>query len=400
MPAKTRLPKEYSRHRVFLFFSAFFGYGWYIVNRTSYTATVPAIMEEFRYGKQELGLITSSFALSYALSKVLLGIVSDYISPKFVFAGGLALSGAFNVAFGMSNSLLSMCGLWFVNGLAQGAGWPPVAKLIKTWVLDHESGRWWSTISTSMNLAAGLHALLSGTIILLLGWRYVFYISGVTAFVISLFILLVTKNRPEDVGLLSLEELEQKSDDAIQKRIQVVNDVERQRPKLSALFHDYFLWVISIGYLLVSMIRGTLADAGWGQLYLIQEKNATKLDAADAMGSFQLGGLFGSLLVGFASDYLVIRYPAIGPYARVPVLCVCTAVLAVAMNILIFSAILTKVWIACIFFILGACIFGPISIFGMLAVQNAQKGLEGSSHSVAALAAQGTELYCTRLWLL
>ena len=297
MSGKRRLPREYTRYRVLLFFSAFFGYGCYIVNRASYTSAMPAIMEELGYAKDKMGIITSSFALSYALSKVIVGVLSDSLSPKLIFAGGLAISGVLNVAFGYSTSLYSMAFLWFLNGLVQGCGWPPVAKLIRSWVLDHESGRWWSTISTSMNLAAGLQALISGTVILIFGWRYVFYVSGVIAFAISLFILVVTQNSPTDVNLPTIEELDSKKQDTkkqdTKKQDTKKQDTKRQDtkksrgvkgndlhqvPKFRTLFSDYFLWTISIGYLLVYSIRVVLSDAGWGQLYLIQEKNMSKLD--------------------------------------------------------------------------------------------------------------------------
>jgi sugar phosphate permease len=349
---KLKLPKEYTRYRVFLFFSAFFGYGCYIVNRTSYTSSMPAIMEELDLAKDKMGIIASSFALSYALSKVVVGVLSDNLGPKFIFAGGLAVSGVVNLAFGYSTSLYSMAFLWLVNGLVQGCGWPPVAKLIKTWVLEHESGRWWSTISTSINLAAGLQAMISGNIILLFGWRCVFYVSGLIAFAVSLFIVAVTQNSPKDVNLPTLEELgsmqfdankhDSKKETANLTRELTTND-SQQVPKFWTVFSDYFLWIISIGYLLVYAIRVVLCDAGWGLLYLIQEKNVSRLDAADAMGSFQLGGMVGSLLVGFISDFLVMKFPNLGVYARVPVLCFATSVLAITLHILRNSASLSKV---------------------------------------------------------
>jgi sugar phosphate permease len=61
------------------------------------------------------------------------------------------------------------------------------------------------------------------------------------------------------------------------------------------------------------------------------------------MGSFQLGGMVGSLLVGFISDFLVMKFPNLGVYARVPVLCFATSVLAITLHILRNSASLSKV---------------------------------------------------------
>ena len=45
------------------------------------------------------GLIASSQNLAYAMSKFLGGIVSDAVSSKVLFTGGLALAGVFTAAF-------------------------------------------------------------------------------------------------------------------------------------------------------------------------------------------------------------------------------------------------------------------------------------------------------------
>lgn len=44
---------------------------------------------------------------------------------------GLVLSGGATVLFSTSSSLTMFAALWFLNGFAQGAGWPACAKLLK-----------------------------------------------------------------------------------------------------------------------------------------------------------------------------------------------------------------------------------------------------------------------------
>jgi len=40
-------------------------------------------------------------------------------------------------------------------------------------------------------------------------------------------------------------------------------------------------------------------------------------------------------------------------------------------------------------FVLGACLYGPIAIFGVVASESAPQHLSGTSHAIVALAANG-----------
>lgn len=77
------------------------------------------------------GLIASSQNMAYAISKFLGGILSDSISSRYLFSSGLLMSGLVTVAFSSSDSVAAFALLWFLNGFAQGAGWPACAKILR-----------------------------------------------------------------------------------------------------------------------------------------------------------------------------------------------------------------------------------------------------------------------------
>lgn len=77
------------------------------------------------------GLITSSQSAAYALSKFVSGVLSDQMSARWLFSAGLLLVGLVNVAFSWSSTVPVFTGLWFLNGLAQGLGWPPCGKVLR-----------------------------------------------------------------------------------------------------------------------------------------------------------------------------------------------------------------------------------------------------------------------------
>lgn len=77
------------------------------------------------------GLITSSQSAAYAISKFISGVLSDQMSARWLFSSGLLLVGLVNVAFSWSATVAVFAGLWFLNGLAQGLGWPPCGKVLR-----------------------------------------------------------------------------------------------------------------------------------------------------------------------------------------------------------------------------------------------------------------------------
>lgn len=77
------------------------------------------------------GLITSSQSAAYAISKFVSGVLSDSLSARWLFSSGLLLVGLVNVLFSWSSSVAAFAGLWFLNGLAQGLGWPPCGKILR-----------------------------------------------------------------------------------------------------------------------------------------------------------------------------------------------------------------------------------------------------------------------------
>lgn len=76
-------------------------------------------------------MITSSQSLAYAISKFVSGVLSDQVSARWLFSLGLFLVGGINVVFSWSSTVAVFSGLWFLNGLGQGLGWPPCGRVLR-----------------------------------------------------------------------------------------------------------------------------------------------------------------------------------------------------------------------------------------------------------------------------
>ncbi|XP_048471323.1 glucose-6-phosphate exchanger SLC37A4a [Rhincodon typus] len=196
---------SYGYYRLSIFTAMFVGYTLYYFNRKTFSFVMPSVMEEVTLEKDDLGLITSSQSLAYAISKFISGVLSDQISARLLFCSGLFLVGLINVFFSWSSTVTAFAVLWFFNGLAQGFGWPPCGKILRKWFEPSQFGTWWAVLSTSMNLAGSLGPLIATTMALSYSWRVTLSLSGSIAVVSAFICLIFIINEPMDVGLPNIE---------------------------------------------------------------------------------------------------------------------------------------------------------------------------------------------------
>ncbi|NXA42886.1 G6PT1 protein, partial [Eudromia elegans] len=287
--------RGYGYYRAVIFGAMFGGYTLYYFNRKTFSFVMPAVMAEVPLGKDELGLITSSQSAAYAISKFISGVLSDQLSARWLFSSGLLMVGLVNIVFSWSSTVTAFAGLWFLNGLAQGLGWPPCGKVLRKWFEPSQFGTWWAILSTSMNLAGGLGPIVAALVALHYDWRMTLSFSGFICVVVSFVCLVLIKNEPSDVGLPNIEPGAKKGK----------KGSSSDNSTLAELLLSPYLWVLSTGYLVVFGVKTCCSD--WGQLFLIQERGQSVLVGSSYISALEIGGLVGSIAAGYLSDRAVAK---------------------------------------------------------------------------------------------
>ena len=103
---KEKIDEEYKHWRIRIFYSIYVGYSFFYFTRKSVTFALPFMEQELNFTKAQLGILATILYLSYGFSKFLSGILSDKSNPRYFMAFGLIATGIFNIAFGLSSSLL------------------------------------------------------------------------------------------------------------------------------------------------------------------------------------------------------------------------------------------------------------------------------------------------------
>uniref|UniRef100_A0A3Q0R290 Solute carrier family 37 member 4b n=1 Tax=Amphilophus citrinellus TaxID=61819 RepID=A0A3Q0R290_AMPCI len=367
----------YGYYRAVIFFCMFIGYSLYFFNRKTFSFVMPSVMEEIELDKDDLGLITSSQTMAYAISKFISGVLSDKISARWLFSIGLFLVGGINVVFSWSSTVSMFSLLWFINGLGQGCGWPPCGKVLRKWYEPSQFGTWWSVLSCSMNLAGSLGPILVSVLLQYYDWRTILTMSGIFCSAFSFVCVVFVKNEPKDVGLPSIEA-------TAKKGVKGGNS----ESTLSEFLLSPFLWVLSLGYLVVFGVKTAATD--WGQLFLMQEKGQTALMGSTYMSALEVGGFVGSLASGFISDRAVAR-KGLGTHGNPRHSLLILMMAGMYLSMYLFRVTITpeipKIWILFLGAMFGFSSYGPVALFGVIASESAPSNYCGTSHAVVALMA-------------
>ncbi|KAJ0063975.1 hypothetical protein NL108_014491 [Boleophthalmus pectinirostris] len=368
---------DYGYYRGTIFLAMFVGYTLYYFNRKTFSFVMPSVMEEIKMDKDDLGMITSSQSLAYAISKFISGVLSDKLSARWLFSIGLFFVGGINVVFSWSSTVAVFSTLWFLNGLGQGLGWPPCGRLLRKWFEPSQFGTWWAVLSCSMNLAGSVGPIVASVLAQSCSWRTILSVSGIISVLVSFICLVVIKNEPKDVGLPNIE--------AAAKKTKGGPSTEST---LSEFLLSPYLWLLSVSYLVVFGVKTACSD--WGQLFLIQDKGQSTLMGSSYISALEVGGLLGSIAAGYFSDKAVAKQGMkIYGNPRHFLLLVMMAGMYVAM--FLFRITVTpdssQLWILTLGAVFGFSSYGPISLFGVIANESAPSNYCGTSHAIVSLMA-------------
>ncbi|XP_041366360.1 glucose-6-phosphate exchanger SLC37A4-like [Gigantopelta aegis] len=360
--------------QVTTFATLYIGYMLYVFVRKSFSFATPAVLQHEEMEKNHLGLIVSSQMVGYTISKLIGGVLVDMYSPKLVFSVGLFFTGLTAIIFTVFDSVLMFTVFWFLNGFVQGPGWPACAVLIKRLFSPSHFGTWWSILSTSMNVAGSVGPLVSAGLITLYGWRTGIVAGGLLAISLS------------GISVFTMRESTTDPVKPVHKKDAAKSKSSSLKLRLPELLGRPIYLAVCINYFVVSLIRGGCND--WGQLYLIQEKGQPVIIGSAFTSSQEVGGIVGSILAGYVSDYLISKKGwKYNP--RLKVVLWFTWVVAVCLYLLLYyvTSDSRKIWISFLGFGIGFGLYGAIAMFGVTAMEMAPDQMEGTAHSIAALAA-------------
>jgi sugar phosphate permease len=190
--------------RVFVPFALayFLSYFYRVVN----AVIAPNLVADLHIGPADLGLLTSTYFITFASFQLPLGVLLDRFGPRRIESGLLLFAAAGALTFGLNSNLLGLSIGRALIGLGVSAGYMAAIKAFTLWFTPRQ----WPSIN-GLHLAIGGLGALSATlpVELLLGytdWRGVFIIFSILTIMAAAVIFFVVPEKEQEAVHLSLGE--------------------------------------------------------------------------------------------------------------------------------------------------------------------------------------------------
>lgn len=390
---KSELPADkvdstYKNYRWQVFLGIFIGYAGFYIVRKNFSMAMP-FLGEFGFEKGELGIVLSMNAIAYALSKFLMGSVSDRSNARVFLPLGLVLASITMmfmivpvVAFGPENkgwAIALMAVLNFLVGWFNGMGWPPCGRVMTHWFSVTERGTMMSIWNCAHNVGGALVGPMAAYGAIWFGsWFYganeshyfligTYVFPAAVAILVALIAYVLIRDTPQSCGLPSIEKWRNDYPKNYSEKSETV--LSTKEIFFQYVLNNKLLWFIAIANAFVYMVRYGCLD--WAPKFLMESQGYNIKEAGWAYFAYEFAAIPGTLVCGWISDKIFK-----GGRAMTTVIFMAL----VAVFILLywqFSDNATVVTLALIG--IGFFIYGPVMLIGVQALDLAPKNAAGTA---------------------
>lgn len=386
-----KVDKTYKAMRLKVFLGAFLGYAAYYLVRKNLSLAAPDMIAQGILDKGTVGLAMSAVSIAYAVSKFIMGSVSDRSDARKFLCVGLVLSALTMIAVGIfpfgTNIALNtviIFALMLVVGWLSGMGWPPCGRIMAHWFSQNERSfkmSVWNVSHTIGSFSLGFLAIAGVALFADLGiadtWRGNFVFPAIVATAIALFCWWAIRDTPQSCGLPDVQDWRKDYSGVKSKKD------EGEKLPFKTLFVDYvfknkLLWVVAISNVAVYMVRYGIGD--WAPSYL-QEKGIMSPDESKiAFSVHNIVGAVGTIACGWATSKIFK-----GRCAPMNVICMFLCGLGVLLYWMVGAEIISldpgtkKVLIYVALCVIGFFIYGPVALTGVQALNLVPKNAAGTA---------------------
>ncbi|MDR2437330.1 MAG: MFS transporter [Endomicrobium sp.] len=287
---------KYWQNRILL--GTIVGYVAFYLVRKNLSMAMPGLQADLGITKAQLGILLTLHGFIYGISKFLSGFPADKLSSRHLLVSALLICSVCNFMFGFSYSFIILAVFWVLNGLFQGFGFPPIARLLAYWIPPKELATKMSIWQTSHSIGGALAVIICGYLVSF-GWRWCFYVPATLALLGVIWMWIIIRNSPKDVGLPEIDESE---DNEHHKKGQSKdeNASEYKQLLMTKIFKNKVIWILALANLPVYALRFAVLD--WGPTLLKEWKGLSLAHAGWIVASFEIAGILGMLAAGRATD--------------------------------------------------------------------------------------------------
>ncbi|MBX3170008.1 MAG: MFS transporter [Candidatus Eremiobacteraeota bacterium] len=385
---------RYWRHR--LLWSTYVGYAVFYFLRNSLTIALPVMGPALGITKSTFGIFFTLNNLAYGFAKLISGIAADRYNPRVLLVAGLGVSALANIVLGSSQAVMVLGIFFVINGLAQGFGFPPCARVLSYWYAPRERGLYWGIFNTSHQIGQaailGIGAFLASRY----GWQYAFWVPALVGVLCCLMLWNRVRDTPASLGLPSVEDYHLvKEGGMLPEREEAgpigfdtreaqglgsVSQEEAQEPTADIVrrrvWRNPAVWLVCLGNFFVYVVRGSFLQ--WAPTFLKDSKQISLVLAGSLTMGFEVAGLAGCLVSGWVTDRFLggRRAPACVIWMVMCSIFVFAFWKSDSTNPLVYGALLAGV---------GFAVYGPQFLVGVMVADLATKRAAGTAVGLSGI---------------
>jgi ACS family hexuronate transporter-like MFS transporter len=153
------------------------------IDRQALSVAAPVLRGEFSISDIEYGWITAAFLGAYAIGQLITGPIIDRLGTKKAFSLAVIVWSIAAMMHALGRGFLSFLSLRVLLGIGEAANFPAASKAIAEWFPRSERSMAFGILTVGPGLGAVLSPPLIGVLIIYMGWKAAFIISGAIGFV-------------------------------------------------------------------------------------------------------------------------------------------------------------------------------------------------------------------------
>jgi MFS family permease len=167
----------------------FFTWGTVFLDRTAQHFLAPYFVPEFHLTHEQVGMLGSVLAVTWALSALFFGALSDRVGRKPILIPMVFGFSLMSWLSGMVHSYHQLLLVRALLGVAAGPAWSVLTALIEEASPPARRGRNIGiVVSAGALVGLAVAPVLTTQVAALVGWRWAFFVSGVPGFFLALLI--------------------------------------------------------------------------------------------------------------------------------------------------------------------------------------------------------------------
>ncbi|MEP6644889.1 MAG: MFS transporter [Acidobacteriaceae bacterium] len=260
---------------------------------------------ELHLSKIQIGQIFSSFLIGYAIFQIPGGMLADRVGTRIMLAISAALWGVFTIFTGMVPSSLSATAggiflvLWlarFLLGSAEATTYPVGALAVHNWFRPPGRAYANSWMFAGTSLAAAFATPFVSWLMLRLGWRSVFFLTSLPAFVIAFLWWFFSTNTPQEHRSINSAELA------------IINSNAEPLPGahgFKSVLSDRKIVLLCVSYVAEGYLLFIFVF--WLYIYLVEVRHFSMMNGGLVAALPWLTGLAFTPLGGYIADRIAAR---------------------------------------------------------------------------------------------